>query len=250
VDAGAGGGVDLYRLGVAAQAPHEVPGVDLRDVHEQPVVVGHRRLRRGEDLVGLAVAAQLVQRLAQQQTGLGGDPVDHRGPAEALDRGEVLAVACEARGPHQQVRVGRARRVQAGGGDADGIFPAAGAIGLGAGGVLQQEPAAGEGRHAGPEDLAVERVGQAHLLAAALGAHGQEPAPVEELELAGADDGLQGGQAGRLPHGQDVDGAAGRLGQPGETPGQQLVQPGCGHQRADEPPHAPLVDEVAAVERP
>ena len=191
--------------------------MDLGDVDEQLVVIGHRRLGRGEDLVGLAVAAQLVQRL-QQQPGLG-DPVDDRGPAKALDRGEVLPVAGEAGGPHQQVRVGRTRRAQAGGGDADASSPAAGAIGLDAGSVLQQQPAAGEGRHAGPEDLAVERVGQAHLLAAALGSHGEEPAAVEQLELVGADDGLQGGQAGRLPNGQDVEAgmpprAAGRDGWP------------------------------------
>ena len=103
----------------------------------------------------------------------GDGPADQRRPRQPLDLGEVVAVAGQAGGPHEEAGVGRAGGLQPGRRHPDRVLPPAGAVGVDAVGVLQQEAPALQHRQAGPQDLAVEGVGQGDLLAAALGAHGR-----------------------------------------------------------------------------
>ena len=105
-------------------------------------------------------APELVQRLAEQQPGLGRDALERRRPAEPLDLGEVVAVAGQPGGLEQQGGVGRPGRLEPRGRHTDRVLPSPAAVGVDAVGVLEQEAPPREHRHRGPQDLAVERVGQ------------------------------------------------------------------------------------------
>ena len=211
-------------------------------------VRGVLRRRVGQDLLGLVEAAQLVQGLAHEQAGLGCHAAEQRRLAQPLDLDEVLAVAGQPGGLDEEGGIGPAGGLEARGGDADGVLPPPGAVPVDAVGEGEEQAPAGEGRHATAEDLAVEGVGQRDLLPAALGAHGDQPGPVEVLERLAPDRLLQRRQPDGLPHRQGVQRVRDLRREAAETSGQQLVQARCGDERADQAPDAPLLDELAPVQ--
>src|SRR5262245_44195820 len=103
-------------------------------------------------------------------------------------------------------------------------------------------------RHPGAEDLAVEWMRERHVLATAVDAQREKSRPIERLELLAADDRLEGGQADRLPHGEDVERGPCRLGQRGEARRHDLVEPRRGGERARQSPDTALIDEAPTVD--
>ena len=57
---------------------------------------------------------------------------------------------------------------------ANGVLPPPAAVRVDPVGVLEQQAAPAQGRHAGAKDLAVQRVRQRHFLAPAVAAHGEQ----------------------------------------------------------------------------
>ncbi len=118
----------------------------------------------------------------RSKPGLGFRAGHERGSGQLVDLGEVAGVAGQSGGPHEEVGIGGSACVEASGRDAQRVLAATVPVLLGALDLLEQQPASLERRHAIPHDLAVERVGQAHELAASIAAHADRARVVELLE--------------------------------------------------------------------
>ncbi len=216
---------------------------------QQWVVVSGGGLDRRQQPLGVLEAAELVERLAEQHTGLGGRPGRVRRGGQALDAHEVVVDSRHACRPDEERRVRRPRGVEAGEGDADRVVATAGAVGIDASGEVQQQSAPRQHRHPVAQDLAVLRVRHRHDLAAAVGADRQQPGPIERFQLVVPDGVLEHRQADRLPHRNAVQGVEHRRRQRSEAGRHDLAQPRRGDERASESPHAVLHEQVATVER-
>ena len=197
--------VRLQRVVDAEQPPHQVAGADLDDLSEERIVVGRDRHSCGQDFLRLDRRPDLVQRFAEEQADLRRHAVAKRRTRQPLDGGEIVSIAGQAGRADEQVWVGRARRLEAGRRRTDGVLAPPGPVRLEVVGVLEEQAATGEHRHACSQDLAVHRMAERHDLAPTIQPHGQQAGAVEQFELFVADQILQRRQTHRFPDGQPIE---------------------------------------------
>ena len=231
----------------ASEAPHQVAGVQLDDRHQEGVVVGGRRLRRLQDPL------RFVEAPSSWSASPSSSPTSGVTPSSAAarpsrDLGEVVAVARQPGCLQEEIGVGGAGRLEPRGRHADRVFAATSAVGFDAVGQIEQEAATRERRHRRPQDLAVQRVREADLLAATVGTHGEKAPAVERFECVSPDGRLEDGQAGRLPHRRAAR-APRAFGSSAPSRRDELVEPRGRDEWTGQAPHTPLVEQMAAVER-
>src|SRR5262245_26685007 len=172
-------------------------------------------------------------------------------PRRTREPFDLLEVVPRPRQPGRRdepVGVGDAGGLEPGRGHDEHVLTPTAPAALDALDPVEQEATAPQRRHLSPEDLAVERMGQVHELAAPIGAKRDGAGVIERLEHLVADDAFQFRRARSFPHGEDLDRLSlGRteLDQPDLD---ELGQPGRRRQRAGEPPRPSLAHEATVLE--